>query len=132
AVLEPFDDERERAPGRARYAEVEPLLELVARVVRDREPRGGALDRQDFDVARVELRVDCYVGHSTSIVSPLLPGKSLNSAAAIFAAPSWVCARGELAETVKLARPSHTTALLAVSRIETASWVVTCSLGPPD
>src|SRR5690606_38740839 len=62
--------EFELAPGRSRHAEMEPLVEFGVRIARNAQPRGGARDGENFDIAAVECRVDEDVGHRTSIVSP--------------------------------------------------------------
>ena len=98
----------------------------------DFEAGSGAFDGEHFDIAAVERGVDLNLGHLTSIVAPEVPGKPWNNASLILGAPSDVVASGDLLETVKLARPSHSVAALARSLIATAKSVAICAAGLGD
>src|SRR5690606_7773354 len=130
--VEPGQVQDEVAPLPSGDAEVEPLVEVGIAVPANGQRGFAAADGKDFNIAGIELRRDFDGIHFTRIVSPEFPGKSLNRASAIFAAPSWVSATGDFALTVKRALPSHRVLPLSRWRIITESRVSTWSGGGPD
>src|SRR5690606_32978099 len=89
-AFETGDLQHQLAPRRPAHAEVKPLPELGHIVLTDRQSGLGPGHREHLDIAAVEIAVDPDVVHAlvhsgtlTSIVSPLLPGKSRNSASAM-------------------------------------------------
>src|SRR5690606_15218067 len=106
-AVEIADLQCQLAPRGTGNAEVEPLVEFGLVVAGDSQPGGGAVDREDFDVAAVEGGVDEDCVHRTSIVSPDWPGNPPNSASASLVAAASVEAKSLFAVAVNRARPSH-------------------------
>ncbi len=69
-------------------AKMKPLEEFGIAILADTQPGARPVNRDNLDIARIESGADADVVHGTAIVSPDLPGKPANSAAASFGAPS--------------------------------------------